>query len=103
MIELLLIIGAVKVTEWIALGSMLGALLLAVVAVAKLPLDRGTLRIGKEQGAMMMRDNFITALQRELERKLNELERADDVIADRDRQIQELRVQLEQCRDQTTA
>jgi len=97
-IELLVLFAAIKTTEWVALGSMMAALVAAVVAVAKLPLDRGTLRIGKEQGAMMMRDNFITALQRELERKLNELERADDVIAARDQTIEDLRAELEKCR-----
>lgn len=73
---------ALTVVEISGIISPIAALILAAVAVVRLPEGRGTLRISQEQGSAMIRDRFIEALQRDLERKNVELTRQDAVIHD---------------------
>lgn len=72
-------------------GGLLVAVVTAIIAIRRFPLERRGLLITNEQGAAQLRDAHIEALQRDLQRKEDELER-------KDRRIASLEDQLEACR-----
>ena len=99
MLEVFIIFGKVNIVELSALVALITAVVGAIIAVVKLPTDRGTLRITKEQGSMMMRDNFISALQRELERKNVDIDRLERKSVRLEDEVDELETLLRECRE----
>jgi hypothetical protein len=91
MIELVAAIFiAVKLVELSLLGTFIASIVGALILVIKLPGDRGTVRITREQGATQIRDAFISALQRDLERKNTEIDRCARTIEQLELRVDQL-------------
>jgi hypothetical protein len=76
------VIAGVSLVELAAVATFITTIVGILAALKVLPGQRGELRIGREQGAATIRDSFIASLQRDLERKNDELERQDRLIAE---------------------
>jgi peptidoglycan hydrolase CwlO-like protein len=88
------------VVEISALGTFAAAIVGAIAVLVRLPGERGTLKITRDQGAATIYDNLVQTLQREVQRKDAEVQRRDDIIDARQKTIDQLRDELEELEDE---